>query len=207
MARKKNPSRDLKSFSSLASFRLHKLSRLSDRLHERRYQTKFGLSLREYRIIGLTGALGNASFRRICEESNLDKAHVSRLIDRLVGRDLLTKAADPADQRSITVRLTDRGLTVHRSLFEESSQLNEQWLSVLSTAQQEAFLSALDILHARARQMVDERRHHDPAVSVRIKAHAKKTSRAASPAAKGDVVLDHETAHQLLQVLSAALGK
>ncbi len=80
-------------------------------MHERLYQQQFGLNLREYRIIGLTGSLGDASFRQICTESNLDKAHVSRLIDRLVKRGLITKVSDPADQRTIKVKLTERGRT------------------------------------------------------------------------------------------------
>lgn len=180
---RKNPPPELKSFSSLASFHLHKLSRLSGRIHEQHYQRLFGLSLREYRIVGMTGAMVDASFRRICEESNLDKAHVSRLINRLVQRKLLFKTIDPDDQRSVRVSLTDKGVALHRSLFEESSRLNDRWLAVLSEPERVAFMAALERLELSAQQMAEGQRDSDSGAPPR----SRKKTTALAAAKRGTV--------------------
>lgn len=205
MPKRTASSTDLKSFRSFVSFRLHKLTRLSDRLHERQYQQQFGLNLREYRIIGLTGALGHASFRRICDESGLDKAHVSRLIDRLIERGLLEKSQDPADQRLINVRLTSRGEDVHRALHAASSRLNEEWLAALPPTQRNAFEKALDTLHEQAREMLGREDSGAARPSRRSRVAKKKGASAPSAKPTGDVVLDQKVATQLLDVLNAAL--
>ena len=67
MAKKAPDDGELKSFRNLASFRLHVLARLSERMHEQHYKREFGLSLRECRIIGITGGHGAPSFRRVHE--------------------------------------------------------------------------------------------------------------------------------------------
>lgn len=199
-------SAESKSFRSLASFRLHKVARLSDRMHERQYQREFGLNLREYRIIGLTGSLGDASFRRICQESGLDKAHVSRLVGRLIKRGLLTKRADPADQRTVNVALTARGKAVRDALHDSSARLNEEWLSALSATQRSVFLAALDALHDRARELGEDRER--AAARARGKRIVqKKAAAGASPASQGEIVLNEKMAAQLLTVLNAAIRK
>ncbi|MEJ0035810.1 MAG: MarR family winged helix-turn-helix transcriptional regulator [Gammaproteobacteria bacterium] len=206
MRKKSKTPTETKSFRSFASFRLHKLARLSDRMHERQYQRDFGLNLREYRIIGLTGSLGGASFRRICAESGLDKAHVSRLIARLIKRGFLSKRADPTDQRTVNVTLTERGKAVRDGLHAASAKLNEQWLAALPATQRTAFLSALDTLHERAQAIADDR-EQAAAASGSKRIVRKKAPAGARPAPKGKVVLNKAMATQLLGVLNAALGK
>jgi DNA-binding MarR family transcriptional regulator len=143
----------LQTFRTLASFRLHVLARLSERLHEQHYKKVFGLNLRECRIIGIVGGYGESSFKRTWEESNLDKAHVSRLITRLIKLGLLTKITDPLDQRTIKIALTTRGRITHKALHAAAVSLNEAWLSSISAQQLESFSTCLDILTASARDI------------------------------------------------------
>jgi DNA-binding MarR family transcriptional regulator len=205
MVKKTVPGTELKSFRTLASFRLHVLARLSERMHEQHYKRMFGLNLRECRIIGITGGHGEPSFRRIYEESNLDRAQVSRLINRLVGRGLLRKKNDPADQRSVKVTLTERGRTVHRALHAAATELNEEWLAPLSAADSAKFLSLLDMLTDRVRDVTDSRQ------AATTKPRSRSTPLVRKPpigtGSLGDVVLDQKMASQLLDVLQSALKK
>jgi DNA-binding MarR family transcriptional regulator len=199
--RKKTSGGGLKSFRTLPSFRLHVLARLSERMHELHYQRTFGLSLRECRIIGITGGHGQSSFRRIYEDANLDKAQVSRLINRLAARGLLRKEHDPADQRLVKVTLTERGRALHAALHAAATRLNEEWLAPLSGAQQAQLVAWLDLLTERTQQLTAA----DPtAVKRRARAAAARNRPAAAP---GEVVLDPEMASQLLEVLQAARKK
>jgi DNA-binding MarR family transcriptional regulator len=201
MARKSTDEVELKSFRTLPSFRLHVLARLSERMHEHHYKRRFGLNLRECRIIGITGGHGDPSFRRICQESNLDKAHVSRLINRLIERKLLRKENDPSDQRSVRVMLTERGRRVHRALHAAATALNEAWLAPLSATQRTSFLATLDLLTERTRQITEGQ-------SAAAHTSRKRTvSRGPSGGSAREIVLNHEVASQLLEVLNAALRK
>lgn len=143
----------LPSFRRLASFRLHVLARHSERLHEQHYKKLFGLNLRECRIIGIVGGYGEASFRHIWEDSNLGKAHVSRLITRLIEQGLLVKVVDAADKRTIKVALTTRGRATHKALHSAAVALNREWLSSISQQQREDFSTCLDALTTTARSL------------------------------------------------------
>jgi DNA-binding MarR family transcriptional regulator len=205
MVKKTPAGTELQSFRTLASFRLHVLARLSERMHELQYKRMFGLNLRECRIIGITGGHGESSFRRIHEESNLDRAQVSRLINRLVKRGLLRKENDPADQRSVKVMLTERGRTVHRALHAAATELNEEWLAPLSAADNAKFLALLDVLTDRARRVTDSR--HAAAAKGRPRTPVLLRKRPAETALPGEVVLDQKTASQFLDMLKSALKK
>jgi DNA-binding MarR family transcriptional regulator len=202
MSKKQAGNAGLKSFRNLPSFRLHVLARLSERMHELHYERNFGLNLRECRIIGITGGHGESSFSRIYADSNLDRAQVSRLINRLVARGLLRKEDDPTDQRAVKVSLTERGLAVHRELHAAATALNEQWLAPLSEADRATLLGWIELLTDRTRQLSDSKPagRKSPARSAALL----RNGPAAAPAR---VVLDPKMASQRLDALHPALSK
>jgi DNA-binding MarR family transcriptional regulator len=205
MTRKSTGEVDLESFRTLPSFRLHVLARLSERMHEQHYKRRFGLNLRECRVIGITGGHGDPSFRRICQESNLDKAHVSRLINRLIERKLLSKENDPSDQRTVRVTLTERGRRVHRALHAAATALNEAWLAPLSASQRTSFLAALDQLTERTRLITGEQSAAERTSGKRTL--SRQPGASAARRRGRQIVLNHDVARELLEVLNAALRK
>ncbi len=122
-------------------------------MHERRYKQMFDLSLHECRIVGIVGGHGEPSFRLICEDADLDKAHVSRLIDRLQARGLVRRSMAPHDQRAIQVALTPRGVSLHRELHAAAARINSEWLAVLTDTQRAAGTKLVDVLAARIQEM------------------------------------------------------
>ena len=127
-------------FRALPSFRIHLLAGMSARHAEMRFVKQFGLRLLETRIIGLVGTFGALSLKEICRESDIEKSHASKLIGRLLQRGLVEKLEDAADQRAISVRLTDEGRRMHRALYADSVERNERWMAVLTPAERAQLL-------------------------------------------------------------------
>ena len=196
----------MQTFRTLPSFRLHMLARLSERFYEQLYRREFDLSLLECRIIGISGTFRQVSFKRLCEEANLDKSHASRLVDRLIRRKLLQKVSNPSDQRSVLVALTPAGLECQQQMHASASRLAEEWLSVLGADGRRVFQSALLKLEDQIRAM---NRKMEDALSGR-KAGAGKRPRA-QPVSRvepsfPEVVVNRKMARQLYELLGTALG-
>ena len=139
-------------FRTLPAFRLHVLNRLTERQAEATYRRLFDLTLPECRVIGVTGGMGPAAQGVICREAELEKAHGSRLVARLVGRGLLERRADPADGRAAVLALTAAGRRVHRAMHAAAVARNEEWLAPLSAEQRRAMLGAIEVLIAAMRE-------------------------------------------------------
>lgn len=193
---------ELKSFRTLPTFRLHLLARLSERFHETFYRRHFGLKLLEGRVIGVTGGFGQVSFKRLCEEIDLEKGYASRLINRLQARGLIEKIGNPADQRSVMLSLTRAGRQMHRALHDAAEMLSDRLLSVLSAEQRKGFQACLVLLIEQIRLMTDEE------LQLATGATKKKERPAArGRAAEGELVLDARTAEQLYRMLGSMLGR
>ena len=76
------------------------------------------VSFNEYDVLfNLARQPGRGSrFRDLSRHLRLTQPSVSRLVDRLVGRDLVTKQSDPGDGRGTIVWLTTTGYSVFRKV-------------------------------------------------------------------------------------------
>ncbi|WP_309065896.1 MarR family winged helix-turn-helix transcriptional regulator [Microbacterium sp.] len=81
----------------------------------------------------------SARLRDVTAKMLISQPSVSRLVDRMVARGLVTKAADPLDRRGAVITATDAGArafrqlaTVHgRSIAEHMSRLTDDELRAL----------------------------------------------------------------------------
>lgn len=79
--------------------------------------------------------------KNLAENMLLTQPSVSRLIDRLVARGLVTKTGDPADRRGIIVELTETGYHVfHRTALAHSRSIIEHLDGVLSPGEFETLI-------------------------------------------------------------------
>ena len=145
-----------KRFYGLASFRLHMLSNVSERLIETRYRRKFGLRMVEVGIIAEVGASGPLSFKNTYIKTDLDKSNASRLAARLLENGLLKKRVDPGDQRSFFLTLTPAGENLYGELYADALARNQQWMGALTKKQRVVFLSCLDLLTRHTRELLQE---------------------------------------------------
>ncbi|MGH8797152.1 MAG: MarR family winged helix-turn-helix transcriptional regulator [Caldimonas sp.] len=193
-------------FRTLPSFRVHLLAGMSARHAELRFVKQFGLRLLECRIVGMVGTLGALSLKQICSETDIEKAHASRLVDRLQQRGLVEKFESSHDLRSISVELTAAGRKLHKALYADAVERNEAWLSVLSADERRRFVGIVDKLIERSRAMLAA----SPADAGAKPRAARADDAAATAAAPGHnrpaVLLDGELARNLHLALGAALS-
>lgn len=92
------------------------------------------LSQAEYDVM-LTVARGDqnaARLRDVTANMLISQPSVSRLVDRMVTRGLITKCPDPLDGRGALVRATDTGLSAFRRIATRHGQAIAERMSVLS---------------------------------------------------------------------------
>ena len=193
-------------FRALPSFRVHLLAGMTARQAELRFLRQFGLRLLECRIVGMVGTLGALSLKQICRETDIEKAHASRLVNRLQQRGLVEKYESSRDLRSISVELTAAGRALYDAIYADAIDRNEAWLSVLSADERRQFVGLVDRLIEQSRLMLAQdlpAAETPPVSSVAIDGAAE--TAAAQPAAGAQVVLDADLAHGLYTALAAAL--
>ena len=75
------------------------------------------LSLREYDVLWvLTGAGGSLRLRDLTEQVYLVQSSVSRLVERMAARGLVTRTVPPDDARGTLVTLTEEGRRLQREV-------------------------------------------------------------------------------------------
>lgn len=92
------------------------------------------LTQAEYDVM-LTVARGDgnaARLRDVTANMLISQPSVSRLVDRMVSRDLITKCPDPQDGRGAVVKATDAGMTAFRRIATKHGQSIAERMSVLS---------------------------------------------------------------------------
>lgn len=198
--------RGREAFRTLPSFRVHLLAGMSARHAELRFVKQFGLRLLECRIVGMVGTLGALSLKQICRETDIEKAHASRLVDRLQQRGLVEKFESSQDLRSISVELTAAGRKLHKALYADAIERNEAWLSVLSANERRQFVALVDKLIEKSRAMLAA-----SATGTASKPGAARADEAAAAApapghSRPPVLLDGELARNLHVALGAALS-
>ena len=117
-------------------------SRLSVDL-ARVYETRFGITNAEWRVLAHLAANAKVSVREIYARVSMDKVKVSRAAARLEEAGLIRKQINQADQRLVELRLSARG----RALFAEIAPLalayEEEALSGLTEKERGCFRNIL----------------------------------------------------------------
>jgi DNA-binding MarR family transcriptional regulator len=89
---------------------------------------------------------GSASVSALAEAGGTSRSAVSKAVDALVNKGLVSRRQDPADRRNIPLALTDEGQRVLEAVFSEA----ETWLSArfarLTADEVEILLKGLEYL-------------------------------------------------------------
>lgn len=85
----------------------------TSRLFARRFESTFGLSIAEWRVMAVVGRFGTITPSAVAERTDMDKVKVSRATASLVAANLLEQGPAPHDGRARLLRLTRKGRTVH----------------------------------------------------------------------------------------------
>jgi DNA-binding MarR family transcriptional regulator len=106
---------------------------------------KFHLTVEQFQVLRRIRR-GSASVSALAESSRTSRSAVSRAVEALVRRGLVSRSQNPADRRNLPLALTDEGQRVMAGIYNET----EQWLAVrfdrLTAGETESLLLGMDSL-------------------------------------------------------------
>ncbi|MGX1096127.1 MarR family winged helix-turn-helix transcriptional regulator [Amorphus sp. MBR-141] len=139
----------------LVAFRVAMLAAANDRVGQSWMKAEHGVSLREWRVLGIIAALEPVKFGDVVHELQLDKGQLSRLVKALVDRRFVQNRVDTGDQRVSRLSLTPAGRDLHGVLLAKALRGNDRILAALSAAETETFIRLLDKLQPHMVQRAD----------------------------------------------------
>ena len=147
------PSR-LHAFTLERSFthRLHRLSKMTDRISQMAYLAEAGIPMSEGRCLAAIGAFSPLSVNHLASQANLNKSQASRAVQSLVSQNLVSKTISATDGRGVVLMLTPQGADVWQRTMGVVERRNAEIMSCLDAAEIEQLDVLLDRLVAHAQK-------------------------------------------------------
>jgi DNA-binding MarR family transcriptional regulator len=112
----------------------------------RRFRTA-DLSVPEFRTLAFLHRHTGASLTDVADHIGIMLPSMSKLIDGLVTRKLVTRESDAADRRRVTLALTARGSAILQVAHAATQAYLAEVLSALSPAERQVVVQAMQVLH------------------------------------------------------------
>ncbi len=128
-------------------------------------QHRADLSVPEFRTLGFLNQHTGASLTAVADHIGLTLPSMSKLIDGLVERKLVTREFDATDRRRVTLVLTARGGAILRAAYAPTQAYLAEKLAGLSPADRMTVVQAMHVLaplflSEREKEMILTRQHH-----------------------------------------------
>ncbi len=120
------------SIEDVITFKLARFVGINERLGHRWSETKFDLSLNEWRMLALVQAYAQVRAGDLAELMLMDKSQLSRLIKSLQAKKTLKSKPDPHDARAVVLSLSTKGEMLYDEVLAEVLCRNENVLAPLS---------------------------------------------------------------------------
>lgn len=130
----------------LNEFLPYRLNRLADQVSEQLahlYESSYSLTIAQWRVLAWLNQCEVLTAKQIRDATRMDKARVSRAVQVLVDRELISRTPDQQDQRAHHLRLTAAGRALLNQLLPEAQAWEASVLSALSGAERDALLKAM----------------------------------------------------------------
>jgi len=132
-------------------YRLSVLAQLvSESLHDL-YAGPFELSVTQWRVMAALGRFAPLTASDVGQRIVMDKVAVSRAVASLMKRGLVERATDLDDRRRASLRLTEKGRTVHAQIVPLALKYEADLYQPLSAEERQALNSLCDRLFAHAK--------------------------------------------------------
>ncbi len=155
LANPKHP--PVKSIEDVITFKLARLVGINERLGHRWSETKFDLSLNEWRMLALVQAHAQVRAGDLAELMLMDKSQLSRLIKSLQAKKTLKSKPDPHDARAVVLSLSTKGQMLYDDVLAEVLRRNENVLDPLSADEIAVFDGLLSRLVRHNEQLLERR--------------------------------------------------
>lgn len=134
-------------------YRLSVLSNTISSAIARSYQSRFRLSITEWRVLAVLGRYPGLSASEVVERTAMDKVAVSRAVNSLLDAGRVERSVDEDDRRRAMLRLTSVGRAIYDEVAPAALAYERALLSSLSPEEQvqlDRLLGKLERNHALA---------------------------------------------------------
>ena len=107
---------------------------------------QFDITVSQFHILRRIDS-GKDSVSQLADVKHISRAAISRTVDVLVTKGLVTRTHNPKDRRNVQLSLTDEGNILLRSVFGTTGDWMEAQLSVLDKEALENIIAALGALN------------------------------------------------------------
>jgi DNA-binding MarR family transcriptional regulator len=139
----------------LDRFLPYRLSVLSNRLSHaiaRCYETRFQLSVTEWRVIAVLGRFPGLSANEVAERTAMDKVAVSRAVAGLLESKRLQRSLHDIDRRRSVLELSEAGYAIFDAVVPLALTYERALLDALEPQERQTLIALLDKLGANAKQ-------------------------------------------------------
>lgn len=105
-----------------------------------------GVTIPQCHAIVEIGRANEISLNELAEILTLDKSTMSRTINKLVEDNLVIRESHSEDRRYITIRLTEKGIEIFRTIESSMNKYYENIFMSISEDKREQILDSLQIL-------------------------------------------------------------
>ncbi|WP_417488624.1 MarR family winged helix-turn-helix transcriptional regulator [Maricaulis sp.] len=121
----------------------------------RAYQSRFGITIWEWRVIAILGEGRAMTAQGLCDVTAMDKVSVSRAVRSLADRGVIERSSNRADRRSHLLALTPAGRAIYAEIAPVALQAEAALVTGLSPDEVALLSTLLDRLRDRARDLRD----------------------------------------------------
>jgi DNA-binding MarR family transcriptional regulator len=155
MAGKKNKVKDDQSFRDLVTYRINSLANTIFRSATPTYVDITELRAPEAWVLTTIGDFGPMSASQVSEFMSIDKAQVSRALNRLIEQELVARLDDPEDQRRSLLTLTKKGRVLSNKVVRIGRDRQEKILARFNAGERKLLVEFLERLQANADELLD----------------------------------------------------
>jgi len=134
-------------------YRLSVLSNTVSRGISAAYVKRFGLNMREWRIIAVLGRFPGISAAEIVKRTAMDKVAVSRAVTRLAKDGRLERSLSYKDKRRSVLVLSEEGQRLFDQISPMAKNYEERLLKCLGREDQDRLSAILDNLQQQAKAL------------------------------------------------------
>jgi DNA-binding MarR family transcriptional regulator len=142
-----------RSLSDLFLYRMWRAVRASNCMVTRMVEGGFGITHREWGMIGMLAQIGEVTSSEFAEHLHLDRVSTSRGLRSLFEKKLVERRQDAEDGREVRVRLSPSGRQLFDDLFPRIASLNVDLLDGIDPAHLDVLLQCLQRLESRGKEM------------------------------------------------------
>ena len=114
------------------------------------YESRFGISIPEWRVIAIVGRFPDLSAVEVAERTVMDKVAVSRAVTKLIKSGCIDRQFADADRRRSILNLTDKGRTLHDEIAPLALRMEADLLEDVNEEEAAMLDKVIDKLYAKS---------------------------------------------------------